>query len=488
MTARVTVVIPSYNSKETLRAAIQSVLDQSMPEIELICVDDGSTDGTSQLIESFASSDPRVRLCRHETNRGILLSRKSGTLMATSPYIMYLDADDVYKPNACAAALKAIEDAQADVVHFRAEYRTEQDTPYPLGTESILKRDASGVGAWEGLLLGIQLLDRFFITKTLHWSVWSKICKTSLAQQAYAATGEDRIDIGEDAVITFLLLAGAERVAYLPEELYVYHLGVGITAAHNETKARAIASEYDAYQWLCRGLTDTQKQDRRVAEAQQALHDELLDAVMWNVLHTKDEAILKALTDELMRRCPMPAFLKELQDYHKRVEASYASNRIENLPEQLKQLEQTRAQEHKGWNAMEQHYLKDIGELKAALTQSQEQCAELEQHYLKDLDELRAALSDQSQRGAEMERHYLNDLDELKAALTDQAERHEQERERWSEMEQHYLGDIEALKTTAQTEARKRRGLEVELDMAINRGVIEHILNKRKARKAASNR
>ena len=468
MSARVSVVIPSYNSKETLRAAIQSVLDQTMPEFELICVDDGSTDGTSELIASFAANDPRVKLCRHEVNRGILMARKSGTMMATSPAIMYLDADDVYKPTACAAALKAMEDAGADMVHFRAEYRTEQDTPYPLDTEAILQRDASGVGAWEGVLPGIPLLERFFVTKTLHWSVWSKICATELAQQAYAAVGDERIDIGEDAVTTFLLLSGAQRVAYLPEELYVYHLGVGITAAHNEAKARAIASEYDAYQWLCRGLTDAQKQDRRVAAAQQALHDDLLDAVMWNVLHTKDEPILRALMTELERRCPAPAFLEELQGYHKRAEASWSEQRIENLPDQLKQLEEARAQEHKGWTEMEQHYLRDIGELKAALTQSQAHSNELEQHYLKDLNELKAALTDQERRWAETEQHYLNDLGELKAAL------------------EHYQSDIATLQTAVQTESRKRRGLEIELDMAVNRGVIEHIRYKWKAQKAAS--
>ena len=493
MTARLTVVIPSYNSEGTLAAAIESVLNQSMPDLELLCVDDGSTDGTARLMESYASKDPRVRLCRHETNRGIFLARQTATLMASCPYIMYLDADDVLRPDACATALKAIQEMGADMVHFRAEYRTERDTPYPLETESIFQRDASGVGAWEGLLPGVALLDRFFLSKSLHWSVWSKIASTALAQQVYSMLGKERMDIGEDAVTTFLMLAHAKHVAYLPEELYIYHLGVGITAAHNEAKARAIATEAYAYQALRQCLTDAQLRDARVADALAALHDELLDAVMWNVLNIQEKPILDALTTELSRHVNTSDFLSELRGYYERVSRASA-RKSDQLQEQIVHSSQVWAQEHQHWAELEQHYLRDMNELRAAHEQDMKRSAEMEQHYLQDIGELKAALQEQvqqHQRWEEMEQHYLRDLAELRAGLEQQekafTQAREQDLERWAEQEKHYLYDIQKLQTDVNTEMQWRMRLEKELDEAIHQSVIEHIKAKRNAKRASSN-
>jgi glycosyltransferase involved in cell wall biosynthesis len=92
----VSVVMPVYNSEKYLRAAIDSILSQSYKNIELIVVDDGSSDSSKEIILSYP--DPRVRLLENESNSGIVFSRNKGLAAATGEYIATLDSDDMALP------------------------------------------------------------------------------------------------------------------------------------------------------------------------------------------------------------------------------------------------------------------------------------------------------------------------------------------------------------------------------------------------------
>ena len=108
----VTVIVPTFNRSRYLRAAIDSVFAQSLAEFELIVVDDGSTDETAAMLAAIR--DLRLRVVRHETNRGIAAARNSGLAAASGKYIAWLDSDDVCRPRRLAAQVRFL-DAHDDV-------------------------------------------------------------------------------------------------------------------------------------------------------------------------------------------------------------------------------------------------------------------------------------------------------------------------------------------------------------------------------------
>src|SRR4051812_7026351 len=95
MTNRVSVVIPTFNRADLLPQAVDSVLAQSMSDLELVVVDDASIDDTPLVMERYAT-DPRVRYLRNEQNSGIARSRNRGIEATSAPFIALLDSDDVW--------------------------------------------------------------------------------------------------------------------------------------------------------------------------------------------------------------------------------------------------------------------------------------------------------------------------------------------------------------------------------------------------------
>lgn len=92
---KVSVVVPIYNGGDHLATSLESALGQTLSNIEIICVDDGSTDNSAHLIKSFAQNDPRVRYL-HQSNQGSGAARNNGLSHALGEYISFLDADDRY--------------------------------------------------------------------------------------------------------------------------------------------------------------------------------------------------------------------------------------------------------------------------------------------------------------------------------------------------------------------------------------------------------
>lgn len=92
------IIIPIYNKSEYLVECIESVRGQSLKDIEIICVDDGSTDGSAEIVAKFAKQDSRIKLIRQQ-NLGAGAARNAGIKVAMGEYVVFLDADDYYPSN-----------------------------------------------------------------------------------------------------------------------------------------------------------------------------------------------------------------------------------------------------------------------------------------------------------------------------------------------------------------------------------------------------
>lgn len=94
----VSVIVPFYNTRRFLAKCLASITAQSLDAFEILCVDDGSTDGSAELVESLSKTDPRIRLLRHGRNRGLGAARNTGVRAARADYIAQIDSDDFIDP------------------------------------------------------------------------------------------------------------------------------------------------------------------------------------------------------------------------------------------------------------------------------------------------------------------------------------------------------------------------------------------------------
>jgi glycosyltransferase involved in cell wall biosynthesis len=115
---KVSICIPVYNVEPWLPAALNSACNQTLKDIEIICVDDGSTDGSLAILKSYAEKDPRIKILENEKNRGLLFTRIRSLLASSGEYILCLDSDDELFPNIAEKALASAKRTGADIVFF----------------------------------------------------------------------------------------------------------------------------------------------------------------------------------------------------------------------------------------------------------------------------------------------------------------------------------------------------------------------------------
>jgi glycosyltransferase involved in cell wall biosynthesis len=109
----ISVIIPCYNASSTLRMTVDSAFSQSYPEKEVIIIDDGSTDGSADIIKSYGAAI----VTEFRPNQGASAARNHGTRLARGDYIQYVDADDVLAPDTLAKRVHALETTGADIAH-----------------------------------------------------------------------------------------------------------------------------------------------------------------------------------------------------------------------------------------------------------------------------------------------------------------------------------------------------------------------------------
>lgn len=114
---KVSVIVPVYNVADYLRKCIESIIRQTLKEIEIILIDDGATDASGRICDSYAARDSRIKVI-HKSNGGLSVARNAGLDAASAPYIMFVDSDDYVEPNFCELPYRRAVETGADLVLF----------------------------------------------------------------------------------------------------------------------------------------------------------------------------------------------------------------------------------------------------------------------------------------------------------------------------------------------------------------------------------
>ena len=212
-----TIIIPVYNTKKYLRKCLDSVIYQSYKDVEIICIDDGSTDGSSKILDEYAALDFRIRLIQKQ-NGGLVSVRKLGVSEAKGQYIGFVDSDDwidaIMYERLCDSARKH----DADMV---------SSSYWQEGAYSNISRDAVSAGVYEGremdalrdhAILNIEKHD-----KGLIGSLCTKIFRTSILKEVMPKIPLD-IKVSEDKVTSLTFLLECSRVVILDEAYYHYFI------------------------------------------------------------------------------------------------------------------------------------------------------------------------------------------------------------------------------------------------------------------------
>ena len=131
----VTIIVCCYNASQTLHATLDSLQAQTYADLEILVVNDASTDGTADIVARYQASDPRIKMVAHEKNMGLAHGRKTGVEHASNDLLTFIDADDIAMPN---MVERLLEELMADPMRLGvSSYRIYFDDERDLGVQKI---------------------------------------------------------------------------------------------------------------------------------------------------------------------------------------------------------------------------------------------------------------------------------------------------------------------------------------------------------------
>ncbi len=233
----VSVIIPVYNVEPYLRECLDSVISQTCRDIEIICVDDGSTDSSSVILEEYAAADPRIVLIQQE-NRGLSEARNAGVKSARGKYLFFLDSDDCLEADALQILSKEMEQRDLDFLCCNAVAFGDTYTDALAASKmyfSYLLREMD-----ENRLFTGQELFRDFYTNPKNRLIappWAGMISRSffLEQGLWFYPGI----IHEDELWTFSVLMKAKRVGCLDRNLIRYRIRESSVTHHSPPSRKA---------------------------------------------------------------------------------------------------------------------------------------------------------------------------------------------------------------------------------------------------------
>ena len=210
---KISVIIPVYNKADYIGTCIEDTLKQDFNDFEIICVDDGSTDGSGEKCDEWAVKDSRIKVV-HTPNGGVTAARKKGVELAEGKYVVFIDADDKLLPNALRLLHSTIEQTRADEVV--ATFTTPEGVCSPV--------------VYQGFTPVEPIIRAIITSKNRFPVLWGIIFRRGLLSDELDTPRE--IIEGEDKLMQVKILMKQPKVFFIPQPVYCYTLGLPNSRHH----------------------------------------------------------------------------------------------------------------------------------------------------------------------------------------------------------------------------------------------------------------
>ena len=208
-TPKVSIIVPVYNVEKYVGKCIESLINQTLKDIEIICGDDCGSDKSIDVVEKFAKKDKRIVIVHHQKNSGIAKTRNTGIENATAQYLMFCDSDDFYSPTMCEEMYNAIEKSGADIAVCGLNIIYEADKNLKQSDDEYYRIKYNGLHRVTNSIIN-----------NCDVSVWNKIFKKELFDKYNI-----RCPVGliyEDAFLFRTYMLWTKQIMFLNKKLYNY--------------------------------------------------------------------------------------------------------------------------------------------------------------------------------------------------------------------------------------------------------------------------
>lgn len=282
---KVSVIIPVYNVEKYLKQNLKSITQQTLKEIEIICVDDGSTDSSYKIIEEFAANDSRVIPVK-QANGGAGAARNNGLRRARGKYLSFLDSDDFFEPNMLEEAYKKAEETKADFVVFNSDQYYEDSNEYKSVPWVVRYAELPPYQPFGRRAMTDNIFKVF-----VGWA-WDKLYNRKWVLENDLWFQEQRTS--NDMLFVFSSIAIAKRIAYVEKDKILAHQRRNNKSSLSNTREKSWDCFYNA---LC-ALRDRLKAEGIYKELEKDYINYALHFALWN-LNTLAEPTHQKLFDKL---------------------------------------------------------------------------------------------------------------------------------------------------------------------------------------------
>lgn len=211
---KVSVVIPVYNVEKYLSRCLASCMHQTLMDVEFICVNDGSTDSSDDILRQFQAQDSRFIIINKE-NGGLSSARNAGIRMAHGAWLMFLDSDDYLEPNACERIWCETREDASDIICFGAKSFPLFPEPDPWLTNNLRVRTERFTDFTPKVLFSHSGAIPF---------VWRQAYRAEFLEQC-GVTFDESVPFGEDTVFQLEVFPHGKNFSFIQDELYNYRHG-----------------------------------------------------------------------------------------------------------------------------------------------------------------------------------------------------------------------------------------------------------------------
>lgn len=296
----ISIVMPVYNAQEYLRQTIDSVLNQTMKNFELICVDDGSTDTSPEILEEYQKKDDRVRVL-HQQNQFAGAARNNGLEESVGEYLVFWDSDDIFDATALEKMYQKCVEDQADMCICGA-YRFEEDISKPTITDVYLKEQYLP----DHTPFYHEDIDPYLYTFSGN-ICWNKMFRKKMLMDHNIRYQNYRH--GEDTMFAMAAYFYAESFTVVKEKLIYYRANNinSLTGKMYERPMDTLHSYEDTYHLL--------EKEENFKNVVQSFRDKFIGGMMFDLKHHADVTTYETMFEEYRKRILEWDFPEEEEAY-----------------------------------------------------------------------------------------------------------------------------------------------------------------------------